>query len=1216
MPHATGGDRMDDDLANVAKYVRDWNEDAEFDRAIDQTDKADDAIDYESFSDDDLPEEEQATNNLDDDDPLDSMLGQQAPDGVPGVQAQAEQPRTNGFHNDQSIDEEEDADLFGESTEQNDLFQERSSSPEQLRTHPPSIERPHQRPGLALPSKKSLALPGMNQGYRPVQPPQQQSPQSMSPPSFFDDGHSPEASEDEEDDMSDVGDLKDPENMQKYLFKLAARKQAGEAVDEEFGEIDMDVFYSLYPSFEKNQNPNFVELFPPRPGRYRGKAPLKPPRSIVPTKLSLDLMADQEKAFRAHAAANKVGDEAASKPGLVNLNLGSNAQDDSDDDHDMSVVDENERIGNLTMQDLSIICGDWDIPSVADISEGEALDGEWEAAERSRPNKKRKLLDGDFSLAVQDPHLLFEDPERATAKLAKSVALDLNDQNLLVDELLPQRKRKSMFDTRRGNALNRSTVKRYNISNDEAYDALKENHHHKVRSTLGAMAIEHSLPATKLQFPFYRVTLDGKAKRAFHRPNLDVRDSRLREFRFQRAKHLKRKNTRGRETKELFGKAEDLGLGDNANVLLLEYSEEAPVMLSNFGMGSKLLNYYRKRDADDQERPKRDIGETNVLLTQDKSPFSNFGHVDKGEIVPTIHNGMYRAPIFQHKPKSSDFLVGLSSSYASGHKFYLRNVENLHTVGQQLPTTEVPTKHSRRVTDAAKKRLRALSYRMYAKSVDPLRPKKAKALNNENLMPHLPGHDMPQTRSKMREFMKYDKVAKDSAGTWIPHPGQVVPDADTLRSWIKPEDVCVLDSMQAGVQHLQDLGIPDDKNDEDDKDLDEGEHIEKQLAPWRSTKNFLAACQGKAMLKLYGDGDPTGRGEGFSFVKTSMKGGFKMFGESAEDKIAAKKRRETGGHSYNVAEQQRLYDDSIRTIWDKQKESLSAELEHSDGEIDDYHDEPTSAYPGRGATPRSSFATPAASSRLEDDSASQFSRGSAGRRGEILEITRRVIDKYGEPQLVTEQVTNAKVISLYRKKQLEKKLDTLKPDEMQPSNDAAWNAAQAKAIQQEIFRLERNADRRQAREKQKGRQAAGAAGSPTGGAVAGTTAAGSPAAQSDAADGKTPQKGQGRGRTKDGTARKCANCGQVGHIKTNRKSVSFSCLFCACKDFEEFQGGKKQGTPSNKENSAVDAAAGAAAMSSYSRFALLCPMLNGTLKPEDAQNGDSSFGAVPAPLTL
>jgi hypothetical protein len=58
--------------------------------------------------------------------------------------------------------------------------------------------------------------------------------------------------------------------------------------------------------------------------------------------------------------------------------------------------------------------------------------------------------------------------------------------------------------------------------------------------------------------------------------------------------------------------------------------------------------------------------------------------------------------------------------------------------------------------------------------------------------------------------------------------------------------------------------------------------------------------------------------------------------------------------------------------------------------------------------------------------------------------------------------------------------------------------------------------------------------------------AGSPGGESDAVDspgaGATPAKGTGKGRSKDGTARKCANCGQVGHIKTNRKSVQ--CFFC------------------------------------------------------------------------
>jgi len=270
-------------------------------------------------------------------------------------------------------------------------------------------------------------------------------------------------------------------------------------------------------------------------------------------------------------------------------------------------------------------------------------------------------------------------------------------------------------------------------------------------------------------------------------------------------------------------------------------------MLSNFGMGNRLINYYRKRGADDNERPMRDVGETQVLLQEDKSPFANFGHVGQGETVPTIQNSLYRAPIFSHQPKTADFVIGISSTYETGDKLFLRNAENLHVVGQQFPLVEVPGQHSRKVTDAAKKRLRALAYRLYAKSLY----RKDKVLDNATLMPHLPGHDMPQTRSKMREFMVYQRVgnrADGTSGVWVPQTGVVVPDAETLRGWVRPEDVCLLDSMQVGVQHLTDLGISETKDGDDEKDIDDNSNIEQQLAPWRATKNFINATQGKAML--------------------------------------------------------------------------------------------------------------------------------------------------------------------------------------------------------------------------------------------------------------------------------------------------------------------------------------------------------------------------------
>jgi transcription initiation factor TFIID subunit 1 len=76
------------------------------------------------------------------------------------------------------------------------------------------------------------------------------------------------------------------------------------------------------------------------------------------------------------------------------------------------------------------------------------------------------------------------------------------------------------------------------------------------------------------------------------------------------------------------------------------------------------------------------------------------------------------------------------------------------------------------------------------------------------------------------------------------------------------------------------------------------------------------------------------------------------------------------------------------------------------------------------------------------------------------------------------------------------------------------------SLEDELARLEKNKDRRLAREKAKGLTAP----SPADAAIS----------PDDAAAGK-PQP--------QGTQRKCANCGQVGHIKTNKK-YSRTCPSC------------------------------------------------------------------------
>ena len=66
-----------------------------------------------------------------------------------------------------------------------------------------------------------------------------------------------------------------------------------------------------------------------------------------------------------------------------------------------------------------------------------------------------------------------------------------------------------------------------------------------------------------------------------------------------------------------------------------------------------------------------------------------------------------------------------------------------------------------------------------------------------------------------------------------------------------------------------------------------------KLAPWNVTRNFINAIQNNALLQLHGIGDPTGRGEGFSFLKSSIKQNFRRDGDgAASGKISVTEQRQ------------------------------------------------------------------------------------------------------------------------------------------------------------------------------------------------------------------------------------------------------------------------------------------------------------------------------------
>jgi len=1087
-PPNGGGDASDDD--DFQKLLRQANMgvaegevnllDGIADRPLEIGEKADDAIDYEDIGDDDLPEEE-----------FESGEGDDAGLTFSGTTLQD----SGGALNDEDVDMD---DLFGDNGDnEDDLFGDG-----------PSLSDPVQKPGRheddPLNSIEDLVQQGFNAAANDT-------PQ----PAAHHAAHGTAQELEEE----------DPEvREQMALFAQSMRRKDEPAIAHK--KTSREEFEKIWPNFEEDIPPRFFSLLPRKRAFYIPKVPQKAPKPFQMNKLTLDLATDQEKAFRLHPTTTttaKPGRQQEEEQGGI-IHITSIAEEDGDSDEQMELenletIDDHEMIGNISWSDLRIACEDWDIPdesSVPALSDSNQAPTPPESVDSDQlsPNKKRRLgsREQPVQFSVYDHMDLptWDDPELETARLSKKILLDMNDPHLLLDvqqpSAEPPKPRTLGMGLKRDSrgSLANPMFKRYNISNDEAYDALKESSQQKVRSTIGHMNVEHSLPALKLQYPFYKVALSDRELRSFHRPTVTFKPGERASI--SALKSVKRKHKKNLKPSEAFASAEDLNIGDNSDLLLAEYSEEYPTTLSNFGMGVKILNYYRRKDMEDTARPKPEdgIGETSVLLPQDKSPFSLFGQVEPGQQVLTLHNAMYRAPVFKHKPQETDFLVSRSWTGVNGPRYYMRNIPNLMVVGQQFPSVEVPGTHARKVTEASKKRLKMLAFRLYRKGQQ--KGARQPWVSNEMIKQHLPGTEIAQNRSRMREIMKYQK----DIGTWEPVPGETVPEEPILRTWIKPEDVCLIDSMHAGDKQLQDAGIKSNEIRDDDDEAD-NENADVKLAPWNTTKNFLNACAGKAMLELHGDGDPTGQGLGFSFIKVSMKGGFRDVGESAADRLDNKKMKELGGHSYNVQRQQVMYENAIKRIWNKQKESLSAQNPPSDTEDDVDSAVPRSNLPRQ----RSEVGTPMM--RHDDETMSQMSRNSnADNRGKKLKITRTIKNKYDEFEDVTEIITDPAVIQLYIKHKRQERLLNMRIEDIKPTGDPEVDKAQQIKLKAELARLARNIERREGREKAKGLH------------------------KSQTGEGGVGTGGPGKGGA---TPRKCANCGEVGHIKTNKKCVFINPVF-------------------------------------------------------------------------
>ncbi|KXJ91561.1 hypothetical protein Micbo1qcDRAFT_234038 [Microdochium bolleyi] len=889
-------------------------------------------------------------------------------------------------------------------------------------------------------------------------------------------------------------------------------------------QTEEELLQHKFPDFSQGKILYMHTLFPQWPAEYMYKEPPnkdRDPPEFVPTKLELELDADTSKLFRIsdstlaanqQRAQNQTDTEDWGHPlRAPALEFDDGLSDDSDHD---------QLVGGFTLDEIATLCDDWETPlhsselskatvdKVAVADEDVTMDDEWARTYldgTETKTKKLKYKPGLPDITAYDAKGIDDFLETARAG-AKRVRLPRSDTRLLLEDIQPDRpsKRQKTEDkmVRMANGQLRRDVRlHFNISNDAAYDALKNNHKSKVRAVLSNRAVEHSMPALKLTFPFYKTGAPAKFWE-HHRKKLEIEKVVKHAIGVRKPMRIKKKDWKNKSVAELFKTSKDLSLNDNSTTILFEYSEQHPTMLSNFGMGNRIINYYRAKDHGDTERPKAEIGEGHILMPEDRSPFSIFGTVDPGQTIPTLHNEMYRAPIFKHDPRPNDFLVGYSTNVAEGPKWYVRNIDHIYVVGQTFPSMEVPGPHARKVTNTSKNRLKMVCYRM-------MRKRETLDVSIGEVTPHVFDKVDPQNRQKLKEFLSYDRDRK----TWSLREGETMQDSAGIRAMIKPEDVCVIESMQVGKKLLEGAGY-DLKKDDDE---DEGEKpLVAKLAPWEITKNFIEASAGKAMVALHGEGDPTGHGLGFSFIKTSMKGGYinAVQGPLATSADAIERERKAnGGHSYNVKKQQDMYNAAIRQIWERQSATLSDNTTHADTDVLDTANEDDRLF----SQQKQPSATPAA---ILDDGRSQLSRLSGASRlsKRKLRIIRKKRNDDGELETETLILEDAVVIRNYMKQRREKEEADRDVYSLLPTGDADENREKQRLVEKELSRLLKNQDRRQMRELQgkgKGKKKKNAT-------------------ITDSNPDASPADPASIEKAAAGTTRKCANCGQVGHIKTNK----------------------------------------------------------------------------------
>lgn len=159
-----------------------------------------------------------------------------------------------------------------------------------------------------------------------------------------------------------------------------------------------------------------------------------------------------------------------------------------------------------------------------------------------------------------------------------------------------------------------------------------------------------------------------------------------------------------------------------------------------------------------------------------------------------------------------------------------------------------------------------------------------------------PGQSDNSIRKRLKHCSDFRRGG-DDCGSWILKENFQLPSEEDVRKMVSPEEVCTYESMLSGAQLLHDIGI--ERLHQMSQTVQAavqavpvghrlrrgGKLIEEelQLTSWNLTQNFIHAMEGKGLLQITGFGDPSGRGEAYSYLKLTQK--IPTLKEEKEDRI-------------------------------------------------------------------------------------------------------------------------------------------------------------------------------------------------------------------------------------------------------------------------------------------------------------------------------------------